>query len=259
MCVIAIGWRAFAGSPVVIWSNRDEFLARPAAPLARWSAPPEIVAGRDLREGGTWLGVHSNGRFAAITNFRDPSERVERAQSRGALPVAFLQSAQSPQEFIESIRVARSRYRGFLMLAGDNDAALIYESRSDAVTPLRAGVTAFSNGPLSAPWPKSLRLGNAMRAQAPHGLALDPAFAALTDCVPAPEADLPNTGVPRAVEAALSSVFIAPSDVFSAPYQTRASTVLVRAHGGWQISERTHVQSPQLRYFDTTITSQLPA
>jgi uncharacterized protein with NRDE domain len=259
MCVIAIGWKAFSGSPIVIWSNRDEFLARPTAPLARWSERPEIMAGRDLREGGTWLGVHNNGRFAAITNFRDPSERVERAQSRGALPVAFLQSAQSPEAFIESIRAARRRYRGFLLLAGDDDAALIYESRSDAVTPLRAGITAFSNGPLSTPWPKTVRLGNAMRAQIPHGLGLDPAFAALTDCVPAPDAQLPNTGVPRAVEAALSSVFIAPSGVFSAPYQTRASTVLVRADSGWQIRERTHVQSPQPGYFETTITPALPA
>jgi uncharacterized protein with NRDE domain len=255
MCVIAIGWRAFADSPIVIWSNRDEFVARPTAPVARWSELPEIVAGRDLREGGTWLGVHRNGRFAAITNFRDPSERVDDARSRGALPVAFLQSLKSPEEFFGSIRAARSRYRGFLLLAGDDDAALVYESRSDKVTPLRAGVTAFSNGPLSAPWPKSVRLGNAMRAQAPHGLALGPAFAALADCVLAPEGDLPNTGVPPAVEAALSSVFIAPSAVFSAPYQTRASTVLVRDRGGWQITERTHAQATQLRYFETTISS----
>jgi uncharacterized protein with NRDE domain len=259
MCVIAIGWRAFADAPVVIWSNRDELVSRPTAPLARWSEQPEIVAGRDLREGGTWLGVQNNGRFAAITNFRDPSERVEGARSRGALPVAFLQSAKSPLEFMESIRSARSQYRGFLLLAGDDHSALVYESRLDVLTPLPPGVTAFSNGPLAVPWPKSVRLGNAMRAQAPHTPALDHAFAALSDYVFAPESELPDTGVAPEVETALSSVFIPPSGVFSAPYQTRASTVIVRDGTGWQIVERTYLQNSQSEYFDTTISSPRPS
>jgi uncharacterized protein with NRDE domain len=241
MCVIAIGWRVFATAPVVMWSNRDEFLARPSAPLAAWPDHPGIVAGRDLQEGGTWFSVHNNGRFAAITNFRDPSERVEQARSRGELPVQFLLSALDPLAFIASIQSAAARYRGFSLLVGDHQSAAVFESRSGQVTPLKPGVLAFSNGPIAAPWPKCQRLAGAMAGVSTLAAVSDIAkagFAALANATPAPTARLPHTGVSQPIEAALSSVFIPASPAFAKPYQTRASTVAAWTGQAWSVTER---------------------
>jgi uncharacterized protein with NRDE domain len=241
MCVIAVGLQVFAHAPLVIWSNRDEFLARPSAPLAPWPDQPGLVAGRDLQEGGTWFGVHQNGRFAAITNFRDPSERVEGARSRGELPVQFLVSELNPAAFIDLIRPRVARYRGFSLLVGDQKSALVFESRSAQVCQLSAGVVAFSNGSLSKPWPKCQRLGGAM-TKAPTTASVaqlaQRGFAALADATPAPEASLPKTGVSPEIEAALSSVFIPASPAFARPYQTRASTVAAWTGRAWSVTER---------------------
>jgi uncharacterized protein with NRDE domain len=240
MCVIAIGWQVFAHAPIVMWSNRDEFLARPSAPLAAWPHLPSIVAGRDLQEGGTWFGVHQNGRFAAITNFRDPSERVEQARSRGELPVQYLLSELDPAAFAASIRASAARYRGFSLLVGDRHSAVVFESRSGQATPISPGVLAFSNGPIAAPWPKCQRLAGAMAGVSSMAAVTDIAeagFAALADTTPAPTALLPQTGVSQPIEAALSSVFIPPSPAFAKPYQTRASTVAAWAGQAWSVTE----------------------
>ncbi len=238
MCIVAIGWRAFAEAPIVLWSNRDEFLDRPTAALARWGDHPTIVAGRDLQEGGTWLGFASGGRFAAVTNFRDPSERVDNPLSRGGLPAAYLAGLLSPASFIEAIRANCHRYRGFMLLVGDKSSALILESRFDRVTCLTQGVTAFSNGALTNPWPKCDRLSKAMRAQAARGLDVDRSLDALADQSRANVRNLPHTGVTPEIEAALSSVFVAPASVFAQPYQTRASTVAVFQRDVWRVHER---------------------
>ena len=238
MCIVAVGWRAFADASAVLWSNRDEFLSRPTVALSRWSDHPNIAAGRDLQEGGTWLGVASGGRFAAVTNFRDPAERLDNPLSRGTLPVAFLAGACSPESFIESIRPTCFRYRGFLLLIGDESSALIFESRFDRVTYLTQGVTAFSNGALANSWPKCSRLAGAMREQASRGVHIDESFDALADRTQANALDLPKTGVAPNVEAALSSVFVMPAAIFAKPYQTRASTVAIFESGTWQVHER---------------------
>jgi uncharacterized protein with NRDE domain len=247
MCVIAIGWRVFAHAPLVIWSNRDEFLARPSAPLAAWPDQPGIVAGRDLQEGGTWMGVHKNGRFAAITNFRDPSERVEQARSRGELPVQFLLSGLDPAAFIASMRASAARYRGFSLLVGDHQSAVVFESRSGVVTPLAPGILAFSNGAVAAPWPKCRRLADAMVGVSTAARVVQIAeagFAALADATPAPVALLPQTGVSPAIEAALSSVFIPASPAFAQAYQTRASTVAAWTGQSWALTEKRFPKSP---------------
>ncbi len=253
MCVIAIGLRTFADASVVIWSNRDEVVARPTAPLALWPDQPALLAGRDLQAGGTWLGVHASGRFAAITNFRDPAEHVLDAQSRGALPVDYLSGRASPLDFVESIRPLRSRYRGFTLLVGDDANALIYESRLDLISALPIGISTLSNGPFSEPWPKRVRLGHAMANAAAETHSLNPAFAALADPTPAAPALLPHTGMSRAVEAALSPVWISPSPAFGVPYQTRTSTVLVRRAGRWLATERSFLDGSAARFTETTL------
>lgn len=84
MCLIAFAWKAHPDFPLIVAANRDEWRARPAAPAHWWEDQPNILAGRDLKAGGTWLGVTRSGRFAALTNFRDPADRKADTPSRGA-------------------------------------------------------------------------------------------------------------------------------------------------------------------------------
>src|SRR5580698_11156120 len=93
MCLILLAWRAHPDYPLVLAANRDELHARPAQPAAWWNEAPRILAGRDLSAGGTWLGVTHDGRFAALTNYRDPARQRRDAPSRGALAPMTLASA----------------------------------------------------------------------------------------------------------------------------------------------------------------------
>ena len=90
MCLIAFAWKVHPEYSLLVGANRDEWHDRPTAPAAWWDDYPQILAGRDLRAGGTWLGVSRSGRFAALTNFRDPSNRKSDAPSRGMLVRDFL-------------------------------------------------------------------------------------------------------------------------------------------------------------------------
>src|SRR5690242_12824845 len=97
MCLIALAWKAHPEHALVVAANRDEWRERPTQAADWWQDHPEILAGRDLRAGGTWMGVTKSGRFAAVTNFRDPSDRRTSALSRGALVADFLLDDAAPE------------------------------------------------------------------------------------------------------------------------------------------------------------------
>jgi len=221
MCLIVVGWRAHPDYPLVVAANRDEFLARPAVPAHWWTDAPDLLAGRDLEAGGTWLGITRHGRFAALTNYRDPSRRRPGAPSRGALVRDCLASGDDALATLEAVARSSGDYAGFNLLVADGARLAIHESTTGAVRPLEPGIYGLSNHLLDTPWPKVRRARERFAAaleRLPHD---DDLLALLRDDTPAADHHLPATGVSREWERWLSSAFIrAPG------YGTRCSSLL---------------------------------
>ena len=154
MCLIYVAWRCHSRYQLVVAANRDEYHARPAAPAHWWDDTPGVLAGRDLTAGGTWLGVDSTGRFAALTNYQGPSPGLADAPSRGGLVSGFLTGDESAAHRLRRIVGEGHRYNGFSLLAMDGDTLAFASNRSREVVRLGAGVYGLSNHLLDTPWPK---------------------------------------------------------------------------------------------------------
>jgi uncharacterized protein with NRDE domain len=194
--------------------------------LAQWKDAPHVYAGRDLEAGGTWLGINADGRFAALTNIRNPGQPLGR-RSRGELVAQFLTGALSIDEYLLQVAGRATEYGGFNLLVGNRETLHFLSATDPVPRQLSEGVYGISNAGLDTPWPKLVKAKAALRAQL-HDPQASALFKFLADPATAPVADLPQTGVGLATETLLSSVFIA-----SPTYGTRASTVLiVNADGG---------------------------
>ncbi len=227
MCLILCAWQAHPDYALIVAANRDEYFHRPAAPAQFWSAQPEILGGRDLEQGGTWLGLRTDGRFAAVTNFRRPGELIAGAPSRGALTSAFLQSQHDGGAFLHALAPAAQHYNGFNLLVTDRHTLWHYSNRGGQPRQVPPGIHGLSNHLLNTAWPKVV----AGKARLQHLLA--GAFSAadllaLLDNteIPADEA-LPDTGVGLERERRLGAVRIV-----SAGYGTRCSTAVLIGHDG---------------------------
>ncbi len=235
MCLIAVAFQQHPNYAVVVAANRDEFYERASAPAMRWHDAPTVVAGRDLVADGTWLGVSEAGRFAGVTNYRELGGAVGH-RSRGELVAQYLAHDESPQSYAEAIWRKRHEYSGFSLLLGDRSELWIISNRAaDGPQSLSAGIHLLSNRELGAPWPKSQRLGDAMRdalSDDEQGLE-DRLFAALGDRTQAADQDLPDTGIDRERERALSPAFIVGDR-----YGTRCSTVIRIHDAGARLTER---------------------
>lgn len=232
MCLIVFAWRPGHALPLIVAANRDEFYRRPTQALGEWADCPGVFAGRDLQAGGTWLGVGPHGRFAALTNIRDPQQPLG-SRSRGELVADFLRGSSSAETYLQQLRERVDAYAGFNLLLGDGAQLWHFNSRVAKATSLPAGVYGLSNANLDTAWPKlqRTRAGLAERLENPSPAAL---LALLRDAAPAADETLPDTGVGLAMERLLSSPFIA-----SATYGTRASTVLIAdARGRRELVER---------------------
>ena len=232
MCLIVFAWRPGHAQPLVVAANRDEFYARPSLPLAPWPEAPHVHAGRDLEAGGTWLGIGANGRFAALTNIRDPHQPPSR-KSRGELVAGFLSGDQSIEDYLGDVVRRSLEYAGFNLLIGNTHELWHFNARDSEAVMLQPGIYGLSNAGLDTPWPKLLKARAALEEvlDDPQPQAL---LALLNDPQTAPFAELPDTGVGLATETLLSSVFIA-----SPTYGTRASTALiVHADGTRHLVER---------------------
>ena len=236
MCLIVFAWRPGHALPLIVAANRDEFHARPSLPLAAWEAAPTVIAGRDLQAGGTWLGIGTGGRFAALTNIRAPGAPLG-TRSRGELPERYLRGELSPQAYLTELSGHLEHYSGFNLLVGDEHHLWYLNSQRGTPEQLPAGIYGVSNAALDTPWPKLLRARQALRdcieeqIEEPQAEML---LRLLSDPQLAADEELPCTGVPYEWEKRLSSVFIAGTD-----YGTRACTVLIRhANGATQITER---------------------
>jgi uncharacterized protein with NRDE domain len=230
MCLVLIAWREDAQYPCVIAANRDELHTRPTAEAHWWPTQPPILAGQDLEAGGTWLGITRTGRFAALTNYRDPNLRREGMPSRGTLVTSILKSTDSAAQSLDYLREVGARYNGFSLIFSDGEQLAVYESARDVGRQLGPGIYGLSNHLLDTPWPKvqyaKSRLSQSL-SQLPDTSA---ALALLRDDQPAPDELLPNTGVDLEWERLLSSAFVRAPD-----YGTRCSTLIRidRRRGAW--------------------------
>lgn len=230
MCLILLAWQVHPGFPCFIAANRDEYVSRPSAAAAWWPGN-QVLAGRDLTAGGTWLGVTRDGRFAALTNFRGAGPRAG-VPSRGLLVRHALTSRQSVPALLEHFRAVSGDYAAFNIVFSDGERLGVFESESQSGRELRAGIYGLSNHLLDTPWFKVER-GKSALAHALQALPDSrPALALLRDDVPAPDAQLPRTGVSLEWERLLSSAFIRAGD-----YGTRCSTVLQFATDGRAVYE----------------------
>jgi uncharacterized protein with NRDE domain len=236
MCLILFANRVFDEVPLIVAANRDEFYARPALAAQRWLDTPTILAGRDLEAGGTWLGVATNGRFAAVTNFTEVLEGTPPPGTRGALPSDFLKSGAGAVAFADAID--GPYYRGFNLLLFDGDELAFVSNRDRGVRVLPPGVYALSNTHFDAPLWKVTS-----GAKALHG-RLDPKqllggdverlLDALADETVPPDHELPQRGRDVAFERRVAPRFIRGEE-----YGTRASTIVVVGRDRVRLHERT--------------------
>lgn len=236
MCLAVLALHTLPGIPVLIAANRDEFHARPTLPAAQWPDAPAIYAGRDGQAGGTWMGATVQGRYALVTNFREPGRHLDNAPSRGALVEDFLRGEMTPQAYLETVHARDQAYNGFNLIVGDTRQAWYLSNRDGGPRALDPGIYALSNHLLDTPWPKLARTKAAFSAVLEHPSQPDlPAlFTALGDRSPADDADLPATGLPLARERLLSSPFIV-----SPEYGTRSSSVMaLHGNGAGELEER---------------------
>jgi len=237
MCIILLALDVHPEYKLILLSNRDEFYNRPTAPLAFWDDFPDLLAGRDLKAGGTWLGVTLGGRIGALTNFRDPATRKERAPSRGNLLKRFLTGKESASAFLQNLQEKASRYNGFNFLIGDLEKIFWYSNRGRGAVRLKPGIYGLSNHLLDTPWPK-VTWGKEALKQALHR-PRSPEPSSLLEILHSrriPDDELlPDTGVGIEWERLLAPIF-----VVSPKYGTRASSILLidRKHRGifWEES-----------------------
>ncbi|MCC7484805.1 MAG: NRDE family protein [Burkholderiales bacterium] len=237
MCLILLAWQAHPDYPLVFAGNRDEAYDRPSEAADFWREDARVLGGRDLRAGGTWLGVTREGRIAAVTNFRERPRVPGAPRSRGEIAARYLLGSAAPRPYLEVIAREAARYGPFSVIAGDRDSLWYYSNRDEAVQRVAPGVHGLSNSLLDTPWPKVISgKGRVERLLHAGGPALAAGlFAILLDRAPAPDTVLPDTGVGRERERELSPLFIA-----GERYGTRASTVVLIGHGGDVLfSERT--------------------
>jgi uncharacterized protein with NRDE domain len=222
MCLINFQYKNHPKYKLVLAANRDEFYKRPTQRAHFWKDEPRLLAGRDLMQMGTWLGVTKTGRIAALTNFRDPSRPEANKISRGAIVRDFLSTDMEPRLFLESL--IPENYTGFNILAGDLDHLYYYNNIENRIAEIEPGIHGLSNHLLNTPWPKVIKGKNYLERYLSEHEKADPdeLFGFLADSEQANDSALPQTGVGLEFERMLSSMFIKTPE-----YGTRSATVVL--------------------------------
>lgn len=226
MCLITLAYKAHPKYQFILAANRDEFYMRPTSKVDWWHDHIGILGGRDLQALGTWMAIHKNGRFAAVTNFRDIKNINPEAQSRGDLPVNFLLTDQSAENYATDVFRAGSNYNGFNLLIMDKE--LVHVSNyDDTINSLEPGIFALSNALLDTPWPKVIRSKRAFSEIIQTEFELEDLIKMMQDDSTAPDNQLPETGLDYDREKALSAMCIRTPD-----YGTCCSTAITIDYEG---------------------------
>jgi uncharacterized protein with NRDE domain len=222
MCLILFAYHVHPAYPLILLANRDEYYLRPSQPAHWWQQHPELLAGRDLRSGGTWLGVNRRGEFAAITNVREGPPGEGSFRSRGLLPLSYLTRQESSTAFSQTLVTSPHHYRGYNLLYGSLKQLCYFSNRQGNPTELKPGIYGLSNALLETPWPKLLRGKELLALQlARPEPVIDDLFRILADEKVASDDQLPQTGISIDLERRLSAICIRGKD-----YGTRSSTIV---------------------------------
>jgi uncharacterized protein with NRDE domain len=229
MCLILFSYQLHADYRLILAANRDEFYNRPTAPLDYWSDHPDVLAGRDLKGNGTWLGVTRSGRFAAITNYREPAAHMENAPSRGILIRDFLTGTASPERYLETVSKKSEAYNGFNLIAGDPSGLYYYSNRAAPVRQLRPGFYGISNHLIDTAWPKIKKGKDLLQGQMSgrEKIDIEKIWEILANRSQPADEELPDTGVGLQRERVLAPLFIRSPD-----YGTRSSSIVLMEYSG---------------------------
>ena len=229
MCLLFFSYRTTPGYRLVVAANRDEFLARPTAPLAFLNPSGTLLAGLDLQGGGTWLGITAGQKFAAITNYRDPAANRPEAPTRGRILMDYLTGDAGADKYLQVLAASDACYNGFNLILGDAEELFYYSNKDGALQKLAPGFYGLSNHLLDSPWPKILRGKELLRPYMVETAQIDPLqlLTILEDSHRPPDHRLPDTGVGLDWERLLSPIFID-----SPAYGTRSSAVITVTEAG---------------------------
>jgi uncharacterized protein with NRDE domain len=248
MCLYAFSWNDYPGHKLVLVANRDEFFERPSLPLHLWDEG--FYSGKDLRAGGAWLGVHPNGKFAALTNYRNMRKVKSNAKSRGNLVKDFLEGDLEPVTYLQTVAEEMDAYEGFNLLVGEGEKLYYFSNVEKKIRELSPGLYGLSNELLESPWPKLKKAKHGLKEK----LAADTLMPnALMEAVHsrefAKDEELPDTGMDLESERLLSPQFISARGV----YGTISTTVILwKSTGEVTMVERTFDQ-PQDKFSDTQV------
>ena len=221
MCLIAFAWDMHPKYKLILAANRDEFYHRPTAKAAFWGDHPDLLGGRDLQAGGTWMTISKNGRFAAVTNYRDLSNIREDAASRGEIPTNFVNGTQSPTEFIQALHEDSEKYNGFNVLVSDFKETAHYSNYERKLNVLKPGIYGLSNALLDTPWPKVELVKDNFEKAINNSFNHQELLEVMMNDRIAPDEQLPDTGVPKDMERQLSAMCIRMEN-----YGTCCSTII---------------------------------
>jgi uncharacterized protein with NRDE domain len=262
MCLILFSYDTHPDYWLILAANRDEFYNRPTHPLGFWTDNPNVLAGRDLRGDGTWLGVTTTGRIAAVTNFRDPKPYKEKAPSRGNLVRDYLTGDDPPQRYLEQIKTNGYRYNGFNLIAGNNTGLYYYSNRAKQVHKLKPGLYGISNHLLDTSWPKVSRGKAELQKQfiGNDKIDIQKILSVLTDRSLPADDELPDTGVGLEWERILSPLFIISDD-----YGTRSSSIVLMEKSGRVtfvertfLEEASEIKESETRRYSFTLSGRAP-
>ena len=233
MCLVLIAYGVHPEWPLIVAGNRDEFHARPTQVAKWWPDKPDILGGRDLQAGGTWLALHRRGRFATVTNYQGAKKADAALESRGHLVTNFLECDLSPRHYLDTID--GSAYAGFNLLVSDGERLAYSSNRGIEARELEPGIYGLSNATLDTPWTKVERSKASLKDLLDNGTVNETGLLSiLSDRKKGPAKEVASGRLPFATAYALTATFVVLPD-----YGTRcSSTVLVDDSGHWRFLER---------------------
>lgn len=221
MCLITFAWDMHPKYKLILAANRDEFYHRATAATNFWEDHPDVLGGRDLQAGGTWMAISRNGRFAAVTNYRDPFNIRDNVNSRGEIPTQFLTEETPPKNHLQGLHEHSANYNGFNVLLTDLHDICHYSNYERKINTLEPGIYGLSNALLDTPWPKVNRARQKLQAAIGNSFTHQELLEMMEDNTIAPDEQLPRTGVSKDLESQLSAMCIRMEN-----YGTCCSTVI---------------------------------
>lgn len=249
MCLLVFSYKQHPKYDLIFATNRDEFYGRPTRPAQFWEEHPSVLAGKDLKAGGTWLGITKDGKFSALTNYRDTSIQKEDPPSRGHLVLDFLIGDEDPEKYLQEVDKKANEYHGFNLLVGNMKRLMYYSNQQKELIEIEPGLHGLSNKFMDTPWPKVRKAKNKLQKivkededENENDVSEEKLFDLLLDHERAPDEELPDTGISKEMERAVSPIFIKTEN-----YGTRNSTiVLVDKSGKVTFEERRFKSGTQI-------------